>query len=695
MKRPRPLDAATLWRLARLGAPSLSPDGRQAVVGVTTYDVGQNQGTTRLWRLHTDGAAPRALTTCGDKDGQPAWSPRGDRIAFVARRRGGDGTLDETPQLYVMAVGGGEARRIAHFAPGVESFRWFADGRRIVFASWSFPAARTPQAQARALKVLKADKASGVATSEAFHRYWDHDMPTGGRRLQLWRLDVDRGRITPLTAGSTCELPRTNDGAAAYDVRPDGRRVCFVFDPAAEPRLGNPMALAEVDVATRRITRRAVVPGWDLDAPAYAPDGRRLACLAAESGRVHTALSRPALVAADGGLTPLAPDWDRHVDGVLRWSSDGHSLRFCAEDRGRRHLWRLAVDEAGALPALEHEGGTVQAFDAAGDTLLLLADSALHPARVWVRQGDAAPRRIERFNDRELAGVALGEVREITIAGAQGDPVQVWLTFPPGFDAKRRHAIVHVIHGGPFAAAGDGFGWRWNPHVFAAPDKAGRVVVQVNFHGSSGFGHAFRHSLIGRQGELELQDIEAATDWVCAQRWADRDRIVAGGGSYGGFLVAWMNGHVPAWPEGRYRAYVCHAGVFDRIATFSADSWPVRPKDLAAEYWADMPRVLAQSPHAFAARMATPTLVIHGARDYRVPDANGLAYFHTLKARGVPARLLWFADENHWVLKPANSLQWYREFRDWVAAHTAPRRRPRLSSARSAPPARPSRAAPP
>lgn len=679
MKKPRPIDAATLWTLARLGAPSLSPDGRQAVLSVTRYDLDKNQGTTRLWRLSTDGAAPRELTSCGDKDGQPAWSPRGDRIAFIARRRDGSGTLDETPQLYAIAADGGEARRIAHFAPGIESFKWFADGRRIVFAAWSFPQARTPEAQAKACKAQKDDKASGVATSEAFHRFWDHDMPTG-RRLQLWLLDVDRGRITPLTAGSAYELPRTNDGAASYDVRPDGRKVCVVFDPAAEPRLGNPMALAEVDVASRRITRRAVVAGWDLDAPAYAPDGRKLACLATESGRVHTAPARPALVAADGRLTHLAEAWDRHADGPLRWTDDGHALRFAAEDRGRRHLWQLAVADEAALPEVVHEGGWVQAFDTAGDTLVLLADAATFPARVLVRQGAAAPRRIEHFNDRELAGVALGTLREIEVRGAAGDAVQAWLTFPPGFDATKKHAVVHVIHGGPFAAAGDTFGWRWNPHVFAAPAKAGepgRVIVQVNFHGSSGFGHAFRHSLIGRQGELELQDIEATTDWLCAQRWADRDRIVATGGSYGGFLVAWMNGHVPAWPEGRYRAYVCHAGVFDRVSSFSADSWPVRPLDLAAEYWQDMPRVLAQSPHAFAGRMATPTLVTHGARDYRVPDANGLAYFHTLKARGVPARLLWFPDENHWVLKPANSLQWYAEFRDWVATHTAPVKAPR------------------
>jgi len=368
-----------------------------------------------------------------------------------------------------------------------------------------------------------------------------------------------------------------------------------------------------------------------------------------------------AIVEGVGRWKALGKSWDLDVTTSQVWSADGGRLYFTAEQRGRCHLW--VADPATDTCAVQHAGGWVQGFDLAGGTLAIAADSALFPARLLARVGDAAPRRLERFNDALLAGFKPGEVREVTVQGARGEPVQMWLTFPADFDARRKHPLLHVIHGGPFAASGDTFSTRYNAHVFAA---AGLVVAQVNYHGSSGFGFAFRDSLIGHQGELELQDIEACTDWLLTQRWADAKRVYAAGGSYGGFLVAWMNGHVDA---GRYRAYVCHAGVFDRVATFSADSYTSRPKDLAARYWEDMPRVLAQSPHASAGRMNTPTLVTHGALDYRVPDCNGLAYYNTLKARGVDARLLWFPDENHWILKPRNSKQWYGEFIAWLERH--------------------------
>jgi dipeptidyl aminopeptidase/acylaminoacyl peptidase len=307
----------------------------------------------------------------------------------------------------------------------------------------------------------------------------------------------------------------------------------------------------------------------------------------------------------------------------------------------------------------------LQGFDKAAGTLVTVADSASHPARAHVHAPGEAPRRIERFNDALMARLHLGRHEAIQITGALGDPVQVWLFYPPGFDEKKRYPLLHVIHGGPHTAVGDNWHYRWNNPLFASQD-GGYVVAVVNYHGSTGFGQAFLDSITHRWGELELQDIEAATTELLRRPYIDPGRVYATGGSYGGFMVAWMNGHIP---PGRYAAYVCHAGCFDWTGMFADDAWSWHAKELGGWYWADPARVQAQSPSTFAGQMATPTLVIHGALDYRVPDAQGLAYYNTLKALGVEARLLWFPDENHWILKPHNSRQWHAEFFAWLRRH--------------------------
>ncbi|MET0517975.1 MAG: S9 family peptidase [Burkholderiaceae bacterium] len=697
-----PLSVEDLWALERLSATfALAPDGRRVVCVLTRSDLDANTSSSQLWLLPTDpdapeAAAPRPLTRCGDKDGQPAWSPTGERIAFLARREQ-EGGRDATPQLYTIAADGGEARRASRFAPGIESFKWLPDGRRIVFAAWVWPGLKGAAAQARRYQSEVTErKETAYATSEPFYRHWDDNLPMG-RVLHLLLLDVDTGKVSDLFEGTAWELPRDDAGSSGYDLSPDGRHIAFVHDPAAVKRPGSTLALAEIEIASRRVRTLVADAGWHFGAPRYRPDGRALAATAAQVGRRHTAFNQLALIERASGKSKKAgkaapwrllrgPVLDAlHVDGPLRWALSGASpgsstpagpaLFFTAEDKGRCHLWR--ADAASGDCRIVQPGGWVQGFELAGELIVSASDSARHPLRLHALPADGSqpPRRLESFNDALLARRALGELREVWLKGALGDPLQMWLTLPVGFDPKKKHALLQLIHGGPFAAAGDSWSQRWNTHVLAA---RGQVVAQVNYHGSSGFGEDFRHSIMGRQGELELIDIEAGSDWLLKQPWADAKRLSAAGGSYGGFMVAWMNGHVPA---GRYRSYVCHAGVFDRVATYSADSYVDRPRDLGARYWEDLPKVLAQSPASFAAAMDTPTLVIHGARDFRVPDCNGLAHYNTLKARGVDARLLWFPDENHWVLKPRNSRLWYRELLDWVAAHAPASRKWAATSA--------------
>jgi dipeptidyl aminopeptidase/acylaminoacyl peptidase len=677
MKKTEAITVDDLWKIERLGAPSLSPDGAQAVVSLTRYSMKDNTASSALWLLSTLGGKPRRLTQAGSKDAAPRWSPRGDLIAFTAKREQ-QGRKDDEAQLYLIAPDGGEAWRAAEVATGVEAFRWCPDGKRLVFVSWVWPELKGAAAQAKAAKAFKARKESGYATDQSQYRHWDHHVPMGREaRLHLLTLgkDGEPGTVRDLFEGTPYALTRAEPGASSFDVSPDGTRVVFAFDPAPAKRTDGRFALAELTLKDGRVRVIAQDGDWDFDAPRYSPDGERIAFVASHQSIKHTMPAQLAVWEREGGSWDVvSAEWDHEVHAPLRWEADGQALLFTAEQRGRSHLWRFDLPDRRAEVAVH--GGWVGAFDKAAGTLVTLANSATHPDQLHAHLPGREPRRIERFNDALLARFEFGRVEEVWFdgaapqAGGARDPVQMWLVYPPGFDAKKKHPLMHNIHGGPHTAAGDNWHFRWNTQVFAAQ---GYVVASVNYHGSSSFGYAFKDAITHRWGELELQDVEAATDWLLGKRWVDRKRVFATGGSYGGFMVAWMNGHVK---KGRYAAYVCHAGCFDWVAMFADDAWAWHAKELGTWYWDDMERVHAQSPHAFAKHFATPTLVIHGALDYRVPDAQGLAYYNTLKAQGVPARLLWYPDENHWILKPRNSRQWYGEFFGWLAAYGGPAPQP-------------------
>ena len=667
MAKKKPITIEDLWAIERLGAPSLSPDGAQAVAALTRYAMDENKAASSLWLLSTLGGEPRRLTTGGERDGAPRWSPRGDLIAFTARREQ-EGAKDEEAQLYLIAPDGGEARRAADVATGVEAFRWLPNGRGVVFVSWVWPGLKGVRAQAKAMKAWRERKETGYVTSESQYRHWDRNLPMGRvPRLHLLELGPGGapGRVRDLFEGTPYELTRSDPGLTHFDVSPDGRRVVFAFDPAPEKRADGRYALAELELRSGSVRVLVQDADWDLHGPRYSPDGSRIAFCASHQAVKHTMPTQLAVWERAGNTWDVvSAEWDHEPHAPLHWEDDGQALLFLAEQKGRTHLWRFDLPERRAEIVVS--GGTLGGFDKAAGTLVTLADSASHPARIHAHGPGEPARRLESFNDALLARLALGRVEEVWFKGAQDDEVQMWLVYPPGFDPKKTYPVLHSIHGGPHTGPGDLWHYRWNQQLFAAQ---GYVVANVNYHGSSGFGYAFLDSITHRWGELELQDVEAGTDWLLARPWADRRRVFAAGGSYGGYMVAWMNGHLSKAAPGRYRAYVCHAGCFDWQAMFADDAWSWHAKELGRWYWDGPAEVAAQSPSAFAGGMDTPTLVIHGALDYRVPDAQGLAYYNTLKARGVDARLLWFPDENHWILKPRNSRLWHEEFFAWLRRH--------------------------
>jgi dipeptidyl aminopeptidase/acylaminoacyl peptidase len=288
-----------------------------------------------------------------------------------------------------------------------------------------------------------------------------------------------------------------------------------------------------------------------------------------------------------------------------------------------------------------------------------LVSSFDRPAQVWShRPAEGKPRAIDHFNDALVASWNLGKVEEKTIRGADDKDVHMWVIYPPNFDPAKKWPLVQVVHGGPHNAVINDFNFRWNPQLWAAQ---GWVVAVVNFHGSSGFGQQFTDSITGDLGTKPMTDIMRATDWFVKQPWIDPNRIAAAGASYGGYMMSWLNGHTD-----RFKAMVCHAGVYNWHSMMASDFIKGRERSLGAPPWGDQTRIDKQSSQRFAANFKTPTLVIHGEKDFRVPVTQGFEYYNTLRQKGVPTRLVYFPDEHHWVMKPANSKVWHREVFAWL-----------------------------
>ncbi|MEO8740536.1 MAG: S9 family peptidase [Casimicrobiaceae bacterium] len=656
--KKHPLKVADLWSLKRIGSPSLSPDGHLACASVTAYDMDTNEGATKLWLYPTDGGRARRLTA-GDKDSDPVWSPNGKWIAFTAKRKG-----DDEPQVYVIAPDGGEARRLTTLATGAAALRWFPDSRAIAFVTAVWPDLKDDKAQAQRTKERKASKVKAHVTERPEYRFWDRWL-ADGREPHVYAVDVATGRARDLLAGTGMALQPWSPSAEEYDISPDGGELALTVDAAAVPRMMNEADIAVVSLTTGRHRILTADSGLSDGSPRYSPDGRHLVWLSFNTKRAYNDQGRLTLYDRRGGRTRrLAPGLDRATTHTS-WAPDSAALYMLVEDRGRNGLYRLGLGDA--LPKPIAAGGTISGFAIAHNANRIAFSRHAHsqpPALFAVAMDGSGVRSLDSPNRAHLARITFGTTREFSIKGWGGEPVQIWVTYPPNFDPKKKWPLLHSIHGGPHAAHADGWHWRWNTHVFAAP---GYVVVGVNYHGSSGFGQKWLESITAQFGTKEFADTEAATDFMLRQGYIDRTRLVATGGSYGGYMVAYMNGHTD-----RYKAYVCHAGCYDWVSMMATDGYMFFAKELGAFHWDNPAQVMKQSPHHYAKRFKTPTLVIHGELDYRVPAAQALQYYNTLHAKQVPARLVYFPDENHWILKPQNSRLWFDEFAGWIKRHAAP-----------------------
>jgi len=647
-----------LWKIKRPSGLSISSEGSQAVCSLTDYDMDTNKSATSLWLLSTFGGEPRRLTVCGDKDGQAAWSPDGKLIAFVAKRQD-----DKEPQLYTIAPDGGEATRVSNISTGVSGIKWFTDSKRIAFISWVWPDLDSGREQAKRLKEKQDDKVKAHVVEHSAFRHWDHWL-SDGRVPHVHLIDVTSGKCRDLFAATKFELPQFDTDQHEFDLSPDGKRLVFNFNPNTDRRGDQPYDIVEMEIKSGKATGLIEGGKFTWHHPRYSPDGKSIAVLTNNIARSMDDDNKLALLDLKSGKVSVKTGWDRVVSHPLKWSADSASIYFTADNHSRVSAWQWKLD--GEEPVVVAQGGTVSDFDVVGDALVFVRNNMSAPPRVFGKSltDPAIELALESFNTQLMNGLKLGEVREFTVKGWNGGDVQMWAVYPPNFDAKKKWPLLHSIHGGPHANWGDNFHFRWNNHVFAAQ---GYVVVCVNYHGSLGWGNKFLESNNGTFGSKEHTDIEAGTDFMLKQGYIDEKRLAASGGSYGGKMVAWMNGRNGNHKGGdRYKAYVCHAGCFDWRAMYGGDAGYWFDYSLKGPYWDDAVKFAAQNPITEIRHAKTPTLVLHGALDYRVPDQQGLAYFSTLKSLGVPARLVFFPDENHWILKPQNSRLWFSEYFAWL-----------------------------
>jgi dipeptidyl aminopeptidase/acylaminoacyl peptidase len=655
----RPFSVQDLVRLDRISEPAVSPEGKRVAYTLRTVDMESNKVRTGIWLLETRkrNATPVRLTDLAANSNSADWSGDGRFIYYLSDRSGSTQVWRSGPD--------GEPLQITNLPLDVGTFRVSAKADRLLVSLEVFADCADLACTKQRLVAASHNTPHGVLYDRIFARHWD--TWSDGRRSQLFAIALDEAGLangTPvnLTAGIDGDVPSKPFGSREeYAFSADGREVAFSVRalPVGEPWSTNfdIYAVAAGGGTPRNLT--ADNAAWDAK-PAFSPDGSVLAYVAMdrpgfEADRFHLVL----LNLRTGIKRPLTQNWDRSI-ATFAWSRDGKMLFATADHLGQHPLW--AIDPNTGRASAITGAGDVEAFSVGPQKIIYAQSNLASPAELYaVGFAGGKPLELTRQNQAALAERRLGEYQQFSFAGWNNDNVFGYLVKPANFKPDQKYPVAFIVHGGPQGSMANIWHWRWNAQTFAG---AGYGVVMIDFHGSTGYGQAFTDSISGDWGGKPLEDLKlglaaALKDYP----WLDGDRMCALGGSYGGYMMNWIAGQ---WPD-RFKCLVTHDGIFDNRSMYysTEELWFPEWENGGPEYL-NPTGYGKHNPIDFVAKWKTPTLVIHGQLDYRVPYAQGLAVFTALQRLGVPSELLYFPDENHWVLKPANSVQWYETTLAWM-----------------------------
>lgn len=648
------LSIELLQQLTRLSSFHLSPDGNRVVFSAARPNLEKNLLAENLYLLDLQTRFLRQLTHSKEqKNLRPRWRPDGRAILFLSDR-------SSSMQVWSLPVDGGEARQVTNVACGIDSFLVFPDGMSLAVVCSVHPGCSSLDEIKKRLEEDEARKVKMRVYENLPLRRWD--TWDDGRFSHILQIAMDGSLVCDLTPENEHSPAWSESGTDDYAISPDGKEVCFVRAVGSEVLDGvRELFIRRLsDTNTVQLTSHGAVSF----APLYSRDGRYIAYL--KTTRPLLDGCHPYLSVYDretGETHTYGQELDRGCSGFV-WAPDSQSIWFTVEDRGSETLYRTSLEgKITRLGSISSSSGLQVTPD--GQKLLVAVSSFTAPADLIAIDSHTGQReQLTHLNQEVLDGLEWGEVSRFTYAGWGGEQVESWLIKPPDFNPEKSYPLLLLIHGGPHSAWGDSFHYRWNPQIFAAE---GYLVIAPNFHGSSGYGQSFTDQLRGQWGGSAYEDLMLAVDEALKWPYTDAGRLAAAGASYGGYMANWIAGH-----SDRFRCIVSHDGLYNLVTSiYTSDYVSGAMEELGGTPWENIEVLHHYSPSTYACNFKTPMLIVHGQLDYRVDLSDGLAMFQVLKARKIPARLLYFPDENHWVLKPCNSIEWYKQvlgfLREWMA----------------------------
>lgn len=643
----RPLTFDDLMAVKRLGDAQISPDGSRVAYLVSDVDKNLNRSKRSVWIVPASGGSPQQLITSDKNDFSPRWSADGKSLAFLSTREG-------APQIFVANADGSNPRKVTNAPEGVGEFIWSPNGKLFAFTTDVYPDCGSLDCVARRGEMEEKSKVKAVIADRLLFRHWDSFKR--GKRSHLFVVSTEGGEPKDLTPGDHDTPPFSLGDPTAFDFAPDSSEIVFARNTEKDEARSTNNDLFVVSVnggEAKRITGGNT--GSDTT-PRYSPDGKYIAYRSQSRNGYESDRFRLLLFDRKAGTSKeLTTGFDRWV-GELVWAPDSQNIFVVAEDSGREMIGVASIN-GGVKPIISNTASNGITVSADGKTLAFTRSSMTMPAEVFVTNTGGNARQLTQTNAALLAQLDLNPAEDFEYSGALKARIHGFIVKPPQFDKSKKYPMVLLIHGGPQGAWLDNWGYRWNPQMWAA---RGYVTVLINPHGSTGYGQAFTEQISGDWGGAVYEDLMRGVDHMIKLGYVDPNRLGAAGGSYGGYMVNWILGHTD-----RFKALMSHAGVYNLTSMYATEELWFTDWEFKGTPWDNPGLYTKWSPHLSARNFKTPTLVVHGELDYRVPVGEGLQLFSTLQRKGVPSKLLYYPDEGHWILKPQNSELWYKTVLGW------------------------------